>query len=91
MVFWLEDGAPKCERFIGNTIDKALAHCETLRRSAREGAAISHVTLQTELVDNVTLPGVSAILPEGYDWTKRRKVHVGGRDPHAQTVATEAT
>lgn len=84
VVFWLEDDAPKCERFFGDTISKALAHCEVLRRSARDGANISHVSIVTELVDNVTLPGVSGDLPEGYDWKKRRKDYVPGRDPHAK-------
>ena len=76
VVFWLapvEGGAaappqPQARRFDSGALAEALAHCESLRR-----AGMRHVTISSEPGDSVTRPGVSDVLPEGYDWKKRRE------------------
>lgn len=72
VIFWLQDGKPMHQAFPGSDIGPSLAYAESLRKRRRDGEHITHVTTSTELVENVTLPGVSDKLPDGYDWTKRR-------------------
>lgn len=79
VVFWVEEGAPQAADFLGPDIGLALAHCEALRKRTASGEPVSHVCLSTDLPGNVTQPGVNGNLPDGYDWTKRRQVRVGGR------------
>jgi hypothetical protein len=47
---------------------EALKLCEDIRKTPDT----SHVCLQSELPNSVGKPGVSDVLPEGYDWYKRR-------------------
>jgi len=63
----------------GADIGLPLKLCEALRKRAKAGESISHVCLTTESIDNVTAPGVSDKLPEGYDWMMRRRPFVPGR------------
>lgn len=80
VVFWIEDGLAKSEEFIGNLINPALDKCESLRNEAKAGSNISHVCMSTDMVGNVTLLGVSDILPSDYNWTKRRTTFNPGRE-----------
>ena len=75
VVFWVESGQSRHEGFAGADILPAMSLVETLRRRKHAGEPVSHVCLSTDLPGNVTEPGVSDKLPDGYDWTKRR----GGR------------
>lgn len=72
VVFWLEDGQPQAVEFKSNEMTAALHQMEHLRRKRRDhGAKISHVCMQSELVESVGQPGVSDP-SAGYDWRKRR-------------------
>lgn len=72
VVFWLEDGKPQAVDFKANEMKEALGLMEHLRRKRRDhGEKISHVCMQSELVESVGEPGVSDA-PAGYDWRKRR-------------------
>lgn len=53
-------------------LTEALTFSENLRRQRREGAQISHIVMSSENPDSVGQQGVNDILPEGYDWKKRR-------------------
>lgn len=75
VVYWLEgDGdaaMPVCEFFSGQALTQALACAEQQRRTG-----CRHVTISTELADQVGPPGVAAVeggrTPDGqaYDWSK---------------------
>lgn len=87
VVFWMEEGAAQASAFCGKDIDPALSHCGVLHKRAASGVALSHLCMSTHLPGNVTQPGVNGTLPEGYDWTKRRSAHVGGRSVPVAAVS----
>lgn len=83
VVFWIQKGTsemfpgwsePKCRSFKDIELVEALAFCHIKRQE--EG--VSHVTLSSQLPDQVGKPGVDAVedgkLPDGtdYGWKKRR-------------------
>ncbi len=80
-VFWIEAGRSRHELFILEDVREPLAWCEELRKLAKNGAPISHVCISSDVTSNVGEPGVSDKLPEGYNWTMRRRAFVPGRDP----------
>lgn len=66
-VFWIEDAEPKARHLASNELLASLRLVEELRK-----AGYKHVCISSELEDSVGAPGVSDVLPEGYDWKKRR-------------------
>ena len=75
VVYWLEaDNAPGVLSFESSQLGEALALAEIKRREGRR-----HVTISTELADNIGRPGVDAVadrkLPDGsdYDWSKAHR------------------
>lgn len=75
-VFWLDwpqPDAPVARRamFAADALAEALQFAESLRRRRREGEAISHVAIQSELAESVGQAGV-ADAPEDYAHYKRR-------------------
>lgn len=79
LVFWLENGEPNAEIFLGNNAKEALSKCEEIRGRAKTDASIAHVCISSDMVDNVSVPGVSDKLPNDYSWTMRRRNFVPGR------------
>lgn len=80
-VFWIEDGQPQSKLFRTPTSTTALAFCQDLRRRAHAGAELFHICISSDMIDNVSLPGVNDKLPDGYEWKMRRRDYEPGRDP----------
>jgi hypothetical protein len=71
VVFWLEDASPQARSFAPDALSEALKFSEQLRVRRKEGCAISHVAIQSELPQSVGPAGVSD--PAGdYAHYKRR-------------------
>lgn len=71
-VFWIENGKAEVATVGDQHMLVALKFMEDLRRKRAAGDDITHVCMQSELADDVTKPGVNDVLPDGYDWKKRR-------------------
>ncbi|MGV3492366.1 MAG: hypothetical protein ACO1OY_00740 [Ramlibacter sp.] len=75
VVFWMESadpaGEPRARTFGADALAQALQFAESLRARRRAGEAISHVTIQSELPQNVGPAGVADPDP-GYAHYKRR-------------------
>jgi hypothetical protein len=76
MVFWMEreeGGAmmPRSCAFGARGMVDALAFMEALRARERGGEPIRHVTMSSDMPENVGLRGVD-VVGVGYSWTKRR-------------------
>ena len=71
VVFWLRDSGPQAAAFKANELSVALKFAESLRAARREGLAISHVCLQSEMPEAVGQAGVSEV-DKDYSWSKRR-------------------
>lgn len=68
-IYWLDKDNSPCVEFMGETdLGLALTRANTLRN-----AGYRHVSISTEFGDCVGKRGVSDVLPEGYDWKKRRQ------------------
>jgi hypothetical protein len=74
-VFWLEHAGahpqPRAECFAANELGAALRFAEELRARRAGGEALSHVSIQSELPQNVGPAGV-ADPPSDYAHYKRR-------------------
>jgi hypothetical protein len=68
--------------FQENKLQAALAQCEGLRAARAAGAYITHVCIQSELMDSVGQAGV-AEPDHDYNWHKRRPdpLEPVGREP----------
>lgn len=67
-VYWMdEEGLPQAQELKSSELGEALKLTEALRKAGRR-----HVCISTELEDSVGKPGVNDVLPNGYDWKKRR-------------------
>ena len=73
VVYWLEGQPPQSRHqvFAPGELTQALTFAESVRARRRQGEAISHVSLQSELVESVGQAGVSDA-PAGYAHYKRR-------------------
>lgn len=75
IVFWMEypggAGEARAQSFGADALAQALQFAESLRARRRAGEAISHVTIQSELPQNVGPAGVADPAP-GYAHYKRR-------------------
>ena len=75
VVFWMEyarpEGEPRARSFGADALGEALQFAESLRARRRGGEAISHVSIQSELPQNVGPAGVADPDP-GYAHYKRR-------------------
>lgn len=73
VVFWLEGSPPQAchQAFPPDQLTQALGFAESLRARRRQGDAVSHVSLQSELADSVGQAGVGDA-PAGYAHYKRR-------------------
>ena len=76
MVFWMEGSdtgamVPCSRAFGAGGLVDSLAFMETLRVRQRSGEAVRHVTMSSEMPENVGLRGVD-VVGVGYSWTKRR-------------------
>ena len=68
IVFWMdEEGYPQAQGLNSSELLDALKLTESLRKAGNR-----HVCISSELEDSVGKPGVNDVLPEGYDWKKRR-------------------
>ena len=75
-VYWTEEDShhngQTCSRdFDSEHMTDSLKFCEKLRRHRKDGKAISHVCLSSEIVECTSLPGVDVTGPD-YNWKKRR-------------------
>ena len=59
VVFWLEDASAQARSFAPDALSEALKFAEQLRVRRKEGSAISHVAIQSELPQSVGPAGVS--------------------------------
>ena len=73
VVYWLEGQPPHSRHqvFAPGELTQALTFAESVRARRRQGEAISHVSLQSELVESVGQAGVSDA-PTDYSHYKRR-------------------
>jgi hypothetical protein len=71
VVFWLREDGPQAASFKANELTIALKFAESLRALRREGQAISHVCIQSEMPESVGQAGVSDPSKD-YSWSKRR-------------------
>ena len=71
VVFWLEAGCARSRPFTDDALMRALKHAEDLRIKRKSGEYISHVVIQSEMVESVGEAGVDDIKSD-YGWYKRR-------------------
>lgn len=88
VVFWMEGGEFRGKLFACDDSSEPLRLCEDLRRRRKNGELIGHVSISSDLIDNVTVGGVSDELPKDYNWTMRRRTFLPGRDPKADKAWT---
>lgn len=67
IVYWIINKRIEAAELASSELLEALTLVERLRK---EGAR--HVTISTELEESIGKPGVNDVLPDGYDWKKRR-------------------
>lgn len=68
IVYWFDRTHGAQMRELGSAeLLEALKLAEILRKNDHR-----HVCISSELEDSVGKPGVNDVLPEGYDWKKRR-------------------
>jgi hypothetical protein len=67
MVYWASEAGPQAQELKSSELLEALKLTEDLRKAGHR-----HVCISSELEDSVGKPGVNDVLPEGYDWKKRR-------------------
>ena len=77
-VFWIdntfEPSQPKVETFLSSELGPALKFAEDQRK-----IGFPHVTISTELEDNIGKPGVNSVedgkTPDGhdYEWSKKQR------------------
>lgn len=68
-IYWIDEENHPHVEFKGETeLVPALTRANELRNAGNR-----HVSISTEFGDSVGKRGVSDVLPEGYDWKKRRQ------------------
>ena len=68
VVYWLDKMyGMQLRELKSSELLTALQLAEDLRKAEHR-----HISISTEFEDSVGKPGVSDVLPEGYDWKKRR-------------------
>lgn len=72
IVYWLrEESGPQAASFGADELSVALKFAESLRAMRRDGKAISHICIQSEMPESVGQAGVSDPAKD-YAWSKRR-------------------
>lgn len=76
MVYWTEvqqDGSwePNAKYFDTDLLAPVMPFMEELRKRQRADGTVRHVSMSSENVNSVGMPGVDVPKPD-YNWTKRR-------------------